>query len=133
MGTLPSVKHDNVIHDGLVEAFGETALPNRTVARWVRAFNKGRDRMEIMARPGRPSNRLKMRKIASQWVPWDLTEAQRWIRYDTAQTHLECYDREEDAFLRHIVALDETWARSYEPLLKRQSNEWRHYGHHAKQ
>ncbi|KAJ4444730.1 hypothetical protein ANN_06527 [Periplaneta americana] len=37
-------------HDSLVEACGETALPYRTVARWVRAFNEGRDRVENMAR-----------------------------------------------------------------------------------
>ncbi|KAJ4440641.1 hypothetical protein ANN_08788, partial [Periplaneta americana] len=42
-------------HDGLVEACGKTALPYRTVARWVRALNEGRDRVENMARPGRPS------------------------------------------------------------------------------
>ena len=27
--------------------------------------------------------RLGMRKIASRWVPWDLTEVQRWLRYDS--------------------------------------------------
>ena len=42
-------------HEGLVEACGEMALPYRTVARWVRAFNEGRDRVENMARPGRLS------------------------------------------------------------------------------
>ncbi|KAJ4450059.1 hypothetical protein ANN_01466 [Periplaneta americana] len=42
-------------HDGLVEACGETALPYRTVARWVRAFNEGRDHVENKARQGRPS------------------------------------------------------------------------------
>ena len=72
--------------------------------------------------------RLGMRKIASRWVPWDLTEAQRWLRYDAAQTHLQRYGRDGDAFLRHIIALDEKWARSYEPLLKHQSNEWRQQG-----
>ena len=67
--------------------------------------------------------RLGMRKIASRWVPWDFTEAQRWLRYDAAQTHLQRYGRDDDAFLRSIIVLDETWARSYEPLLKRQSND----------
>ena len=43
-------------------------------------------------------------------------------------THLQRYSRYGDAFLRRIIALDETWAGSYEPLLKRQSNEWRHHG-----
>ena len=67
--------------------------------------------------------RLGMQKIASRWVPWDLTEAQRWLLYDAAQTHLQHYGHDGDAFLWHIIALDQTWARSYEPLLKRQSNE----------
>jgi len=41
---------------------------------------------------------------------------------------LERYEREGEAFLRRIITLDETWAKSYEPQLKRQPNEWRHYG-----
>jgi len=32
-----------------------------------------------------------------------------------------------EAFLHRIITLDETWAKSYEPQLKRQSKEWRHY------
>ena len=56
---------------------------------------------------------LGMQKIASRWVPWDLTEAQRWLRYDAAQTHLQRYGRDGDAFLRRVIA------RSYVPLLKR--------------
>ena len=52
--------------------------------------------------------RLGMRKIASRWVPWDLTVAQRWLRYDAAQTHLKRYGRDGDTFLRRIIALDET-------------------------
>ena len=155
-------------HEGLVEACGYAALPYRTVARWIRAFNEGHDNVEHMARPAHPSvseedveavsallntNRrltvcelaleiglfhmtvfrilkklLGMRKIASRWVPWDLTEAQRWLRNDAAQTHLQRYGRDGDAFLWRIIVLDETWARSYETLLKHQSNEWHHHG-----
>ncbi|GBL95670.1 hypothetical protein AVEN_100221-1 [Araneus ventricosus] len=71
---------------------------------------------------------LGMRKIASRWVPYDLTEMQKWLRYDAARNHFERYECEGEAFLRRIIALDETWAKPYEPQLKRQSNEWRHYG-----
>ena len=42
--------------------------------------------------------------------------------------HLECYKKKGDAFLHRIIALDEAWARAYEPEMKRQSNEWCHYG-----
>jgi len=69
-----------------------------------------------------------MRKIASRWVPHDLTKMQKRLRYDAARNHLERYEREGEAFLHRIITLDETWAKSYEPQMKRQSNEWRHYG-----
>ncbi|PNF28316.1 hypothetical protein B7P43_G04757 [Cryptotermes secundus] len=42
-------------HQGLQEACGEYALPYRTVARWVKAFNKGRQNVADMRRPGHPS------------------------------------------------------------------------------
>ena len=38
-----------------MEACADAALPYRMVARWIRAFNKGRDNVEHMARAGRPS------------------------------------------------------------------------------
>ncbi|KAJ4450294.1 hypothetical protein ANN_01714 [Periplaneta americana] len=68
---------------GLREACGDAALPYRTVAQWVKAFQEG-----LVAR----------------------------------------YQREGDDFLGRIVAMDETWTYSYEPNLKRQSNEWKHPG-----
>jgi len=33
-------------HQGLQEACGESALPYRTVARWVKAFNEGRQAVD---------------------------------------------------------------------------------------
>ncbi|PNF23599.1 hypothetical protein B7P43_G04961, partial [Cryptotermes secundus] len=39
----------------LQEACGESALPYRTVARWVKAFNEGRQNVVDMRRPGCPS------------------------------------------------------------------------------
>ncbi|PNF37899.1 hypothetical protein B7P43_G06200, partial [Cryptotermes secundus] len=154
-------------HQGLQEACGECALPYRTVARLVKAFNEGRQNVADMLRPGCPSvseeevyalsallesdrhtirelaretrlahttvlhilkERLGMRKTALRWVAHDLTEMQKWLRYDAARNHLERYEREREAFLRRIITLDETWTKSYEPQMKRQSNEWRHYG-----
>ncbi|KAG8225422.1 hypothetical protein J437_LFUL004243 [Ladona fulva] len=127
------------------EACGDSALPYRTVARWVKAFNEGQQTVADMHRAGRPSvseevhtvaalvdidrsqtirelahetglahttvlrilkERLGMRKIASRWVPHELTEMQKWMRYDAAQTHLDRYESEGEAFLRRIVTLD---------------------------
>ncbi|XP_035229771.1 histone-lysine N-methyltransferase SETMAR-like [Stegodyphus dumicola] len=69
---------------------------------------------------------LNMRKLSSLWVPHRLTEVQKWHWYALTGTHLEGYHNEGDAFLQRIVAIDETWARAYEPELKRQSNELCH-------
>ncbi|KAJ4440701.1 hypothetical protein ANN_08849 [Periplaneta americana] len=67
--------------------------------------------------------RLKMRKIASKWVPHDLMDMQKWQRYEL----LVLLQREGEVLLRRIITTDETWARSYEPQLKSQSDEWRHH------
>ena len=71
---------------------------------------------------------LGMQKIASRWVPYDLTENQKWLRYDSAHTHLERYEREGEVFLRQIITIDKTCARTYEPQLKHQSKERRSQG-----
>ncbi|KAG8232166.1 hypothetical protein J437_LFUL012238 [Ladona fulva] len=42
-------------HQGLQEVCGDSALPYRTVARWVKAFNKGRQNVADMHRAGPPS------------------------------------------------------------------------------
>ena len=51
---------------------------------------------------------------------------QQWHRYAVANALLDQYQMERDYFLGQIIAMDETWAHSYEPNLKLQSNEWKH-------
>ncbi|PNF20127.1 hypothetical protein B7P43_G04749, partial [Cryptotermes secundus] len=68
---------------------------------------------------------LGYRKIAARWVHLTMSEVQQRQRYAIAQDLLDWYQREGDDFLGRIVTLDETWACSYEPHLKRQSNEWK--------
>ena len=41
-----------------------------------------------------------------------------------AKRHLTRYESEGNQFLNCIVAINETWVRSYEPELKSQSTEW---------
>jgi hypothetical protein len=69
---------------------------------------------------------LGYRKIAVRWVPHEIVEVQQWHLYGIAQDLLNRYQREGDDFLGRIITMDETWARSYEPHLKRQSSEWKH-------
>ena len=75
---------------------------------------------------------LHMRKIDEKWVPHALTEQQKWCRYETC-IHLERYQNEGENLLNNIITIDETWVRTYEPELKRQSAEWRHEGSSRRQ
>ena len=68
-----------------------------------------------------------MRKIAAKWVPHELTEQQKWCRYETYRIHVVRYQNGE-TLLNNIITIDETWVRAYEPELKRQSAEWRRQG-----
>ena len=67
-------------------------------------------------------------KLAAHWIPHEISKVQLRHRYAVAQALLDQYQREGDDFLGWIVAMDETWACSYEPKLKFQSNEWKHPG-----
>ena len=68
---------------------------------------------------------LHMHKIAAKWVPYALTEQQKWCLYETCHIHLERYQNEGENLLNNI---DETWVRVYELELMRQSAEWKHEG-----
>ena len=67
---------------------------------------------------------LNMRRIAAWWVPHCLSDDQKTDRMDIAKTLLKRYIKDGESFLNRIDAIDETWIRSYEPELKRQSSEW---------
>ena len=67
-------------------------------------------------------NHLKMRKVSARGVPHRLTSDQAERRFEVATHLLSRFDSEgQDFFLSRIVAIDETWVRSYEPELKTQS------------
>ena len=68
---------------------------------------------------------LHVRKVYSKWVPYRLTDGQKLQRLEACQTHLHRLGNEPD-FLDRIVANDETWIRSYDPLDSRAAKEWRY-------
>ena len=70
------------------------------------------------------TERLKMRKVAARWVPHMLSDSEKHHRVKIARSLLHRYGKEGDEMLQRIVAIDETWIRSFEPELKRQSSEW---------
>jgi len=73
------------------------------------------------------TDHLGMRKLSARWVPHNLTSDQKANRVRISRQLLRRHQQEED-FLDRVVAIDETWVRSYEPELKRQSAEWRRPG-----
>ena len=64
-------------------------------------------------------------KKSAQWVPHILTDEEKRQRNSISQKHLKRHRIEKTDFIDRIVAADETWARSFEPELKRQSAQWR--------
>ena len=67
---------------------------------------------------------LQMRKVAARWVLHMLAETEKHQRVKIARSLIQRYEEEGDEMLQRIVAIDETWMRSFEPELKRQSSEW---------
>lgn len=70
------------------------------------------------------TGKLNMRRVAARWVPHALTDEQKQARVDIAKRLHKRYENEGENFINRIIAIDETWIRSYEPELKRQSSEW---------
>ena len=56
-----------------------------------------------------------MRKVAARWVPRALTDEQKQARVDVAKCLYKRYEKEGDTFINRIIAIDETWIKSYEP------------------
>lgn len=70
------------------------------------------------------TEQLCKRKVAAKWIPHVLTAEQLGNRTRISAMHLRRFRRQGNNFLHRIVAGDETWARAFEPELKRQSAEW---------
>ncbi|KAJ4426449.1 hypothetical protein ANN_27263 [Periplaneta americana] len=104
------------------ECVKHAALPYRTVTRWVKAFREVRDAVQDNLRTARP----RVEDNTVQLLASLLDSDRRWTAL--AQALLDRYQRKDYDFIGRIVTMGETWARSYEPNLKRQSNEWKHPG-----
>jgi len=70
---------------------------------------------------------LKMRRVASKFVPRLLSVDQKQQRFDV------CLDLKENAanepsFLSNIITSDETWVYAYDPETKTQSSQWQSPG-----
>jgi transposase len=66
------------------------------------------------------SKHLGYKKICARRVSWMLADDHKKKRMCAALTFLECYHRDRDKFLNHIVTGDETWVSHFTPESKRQ-------------
>ena len=53
-----------------------------------------------------------------------LSEIEKHQSVNIAHKLLKRYGEDGDEMLQRIIAIDETWIRSFEPQLKRQSSKW---------
>ncbi|PNF14876.1 hypothetical protein B7P43_G05136 [Cryptotermes secundus] len=120
-------------YQGLREACGDAALPYRTVARWVKLFREERNAIQDSSRSGRSHVDSHTIQLLASLLDVDRRWAARELAAEVGVCHktvlhilhdildlFDRYQREGYDYLGRFVTLDETWARSYEPHLKRQ-------------
>jgi histone-lysine N-methyltransferase SETMAR len=71
-----------------------------------------------------PHQQLGEKKICAKWIPHMLNDDQRAMRVLLANTHLQRWRNEGNAFLDPILTVDESWMHSFDPQLKQQNAEW---------
>ncbi|KAJ4446219.1 hypothetical protein ANN_12913 [Periplaneta americana] len=96
------------IHRQFCEVYGDDAISDGMVRRWVRKFNEGRISVHDEQHIGRPS-----------LINDDL------VRAVNEKIH-EDRSEQDDEFLDYIVTGDETWVSHMTPESKQQSMEWSH-------
>jgi histone-lysine N-methyltransferase SETMAR len=64
---------------------------------------------------------LRMRRVSATWVPHHLMRDKMTDRLVIAKNRFKRRENEGEQYLNRIVAIDETWPRSYEPERKSQS------------
>ena len=60
----------------------------------------------------------------ARWVLHFLSKTEKQQQVEICSEHLHRYMIEDENMLKHILATEETWIRSFEPELKHQSAEW---------
>jgi len=68
-------------------------------------------------------NIVEAKKIASRWVPYESKPEQKELRVNICAEHLQRYNNRPD-ILERIIAIDETWLKSYDPRDATSSRQW---------
>lgn len=67
---------------------------------------------------------LHARKVCTRWVPHSLNPVQKQLRVEISQEHLNEHSKD-PTFLERIIAIDETYVKSYDPKDIKSAKEWR--------
>jgi len=67
---------------------------------------------------------LHARKVCTRWVPHSLNSVQKQLRVEISQEHLNEHLKD-PTFLERIIAIDETYVKSYDPKDIKSAKEWR--------
>jgi hypothetical protein len=73
---------------------------------------------------------LEMCKIAARCIPHHLNEVQHWMHYEACHINLEWFNCKEDNMLNWLIAIIETWTRSFKPEFKEHSSKGITHSHH---
>ena len=71
-----------------------------------------------------PHQQLGEWNICAKWIPHVLNDDQRDIQIFFTIIHLHHWRNEDNAFLDHILTVDESWMHSFDPQLKWHNAEW---------
>lgn len=63
------------------------------------------------------------KKICARWIPHDLNRGNKQTRIDYCEENLRMYHASSD-MLDRVIALDESWIRSYDPQDKESAKRW---------
>ena len=66
---------------------------------------------------------LGAKKVAARWVPHELNPAQKEARVEICQENFDKY-KADKTILDRIIAIDETWVKSYDPRDSQSSKRW---------
>jgi len=68
-------------------------------------------------------NEIGAKKVCTRWVPHELNIGNKQTRIDSCQENLNMYRTSKD-MLDRIIAIDESWLRSYDPQDSQSAKRW---------
>jgi len=120
------------IQSHLCPQYGDSALPCRSVYKWIKMFKNGwrSARLQLGISQGTAYSLvhdiLGFHKVSTRWVPRHLIGDHQHNHHSICSILMEQYNHEGNNFLNHIITRDETGIHHYEPETQWHSMQWKH-------